>query len=447
VNYSQKAYNKEKARILLLLIQLLTHFCKCLFFCNRSIFKTKNCTFKAAKMIKNRDIIVVSLQPLDLAIGSNCINIANEFAKYNRVLYVNYPLDSATLKKERDKKHIQLRIKKLADKDLGLVKIGPNFYNLFPCTTIFSINWIPFTFIFNLFNFINNYKFAKAIRKAIKKLNFQNYIIFNDSDMFRSFYLKELLKPSCYVYYSRDNLLSVAYWKKHGIYIEPKLMRKSDVVCANSVYLAKIAAKYNKHAYDVGQGCDITSFDSSKVTHIPEDIATLQKPIIGYIGALYALRLDINIIEHIAQSFKNYSIVLIGPEDEHFKKSKLHKMDNVYFLGLKDGSELPSYLNQFDVAINPQALNETTIGNYPRKIDEYLAMGKPTVATYTEAMSIFKDHVYLAKNKEEYITYINNALTENNKDLEEKRKAFARTHTWENSVNKIYNAIISASKK
>ncbi len=395
-------------------------------------------------MVKNRDIIVVGLQPLDLAIGSNCINIATEFAKHNRVLYVNYPLDSATLKKERNNEHIQLRIKKLAANELGLVEVGPNFYNLFPNTTIFSINWIPFTFLFNLFNFINNYKFAKSIQKAIQKLNFQNYIIFNDSDMFRSFYLKELLKPGCYVYYSRDNLLSVAYWKKHGVIIEPKLMHKSDVVCANSVYLANIAAKYNKHAYDVGQGCDISAFDNTKITTVPKDIAIIQKPIIGYIGALYSLRLDINIIEHIAKSFKNYSIVLIGPEDEQFKQSSLHQMDNVHFLGLKDGSELPMYLNQFDVAINPQALNETTIGNYPRKIDEYLAMGKPTVATATEAMSIFKEHVYLAKNKEEYITCINKALSENNNDLEQKRKAFAQTHTWQSSVNKIYNAILLA---
>lgn len=397
-------------------------------------------------MIKNKDIIVVGLQPLDLAIGSNCINIANEFAKHNRVLYVNYPLDSATLKRDADKKYIQLRIKKLASKEVGIVEIGQNFYNLFPSTTIFSINWIPFTFLFNLLNFINNYRFAKAIQKAIKQLNFKNYIIFNDSDMFRSFYLKELLKPECYVYYSRDNLLSVAYWKKHGTFVEPRLMHKSNVVCANSVYLANIAAKYNKHAYDVGQGCDITAFDRNNISTVPKDIAAIKKPIIGYIGALYSLRLDINIIEHIAATFKDYNIVLIGPEDEQFKESTLHNMSNVYFLGLKDGSELPLYLNYFDVAINPQALNETTIGNYPRKIDEYLAMGKPVVATATEAMSIFKDHVYLAKNKEEYVQCIEKALKENNSALEDNRIAFAKTHTWENSVKRIYDAILTATK-
>lgn len=47
-------------------------------------------------MIINRDIIVVGQQPWDVEIGSNCKNIAIEFAKHNRVLYVNSPLDRIT---------------------------------------------------------------------------------------------------------------------------------------------------------------------------------------------------------------------------------------------------------------------------------------------------------------------------------------------------------------
>ena len=52
-------------------------------------------------MINNRDIIVVGLQPWDSEIGSNCKNIAIEFAKQNRVLYVNHPFDRITLLKKK----------------------------------------------------------------------------------------------------------------------------------------------------------------------------------------------------------------------------------------------------------------------------------------------------------------------------------------------------------
>ncbi|MFN4083020.1 MAG: glycosyltransferase [Bacteroidia bacterium] len=391
--------------------------------------------------LENRDIIVVGLQPFDMAIGSNCINIALQFAKYNRVLYVNYPLDTKTIKKEKNKDFVKKRIEYLKGRKENLIKIYDKLYNLYPATKIYSINWIPFTFLFSIFNFINNYKYSIEIKKAIKKLGFKDYIIFNDSDMFRSYYLKNLLNPSLYIYYSRDNLMSVAYWYKHGKILEPKLMQKSDLVCANSVYLKNIASQFNKHAYYVGQGCDVDAFNPNLSYSIPNDLKNLNKPVIGYIGALYSLRLDIEIIEHIAYKFKECSIVLIGPQDEIFKNSALHKMSNVVFLGHKKPEELPTYLNYFDVAINPQAINPTTIGNYPRKIDEYLAMGKPVVATNTEAMSIFKGYVYLCNNKDEYIENIILALNQNDDELKKQRIAFAQSHTWENSVAEIYNAI------
>jgi glycosyltransferase involved in cell wall biosynthesis len=235
--------------------------------------------------------------------------------------------------------------------------------------------------------------------------------------------------------------MSVAYWYKHGHLLEPELFAKSNIVTANSTYLADIAKQHNSNSYYVGQGCETDAFDMDKITHIPSDIENIKAPIIGYIGALYKQRLDLDLIEHIANSKPDWSIVLIGPEDDAFKKSQLHHLANVYFLGLKESKELPAYLARFDVAINPQILNEVTIGNYPRKVDEYLAMGKPTVATETKAMSIFKNHTYLGKTKEDYITLIERALAENNKEKQKERILFARAHTWENSVGEIYKAM------
>ena len=128
-------------------------------------------------------------------------------------------------------------------------------------------------------------------------------------------------------------------------------------------------------------------------------------------------------------------------EDEAFRNSDLHTLPNVHFLGSKPPASLPSYLNCFDVAINPQILNDVTIGNYPRKIDEYLAMGKPAVATRTEAMSVFKDHVYLAASREEYLNLIERGLTENSLEKAAERERFARGHTWEANANEIYKAM------
>jgi acetyltransferase-like isoleucine patch superfamily enzyme/glycosyltransferase involved in cell wall biosynthesis len=387
------------------------------------------------------DIIVTGLQALDSDIGSNCINIAQEFSRHHRVLYVNYPVDRFTAWRDRKNPKVIKRLNVVKGKEEGLSRVSENFWSLYPATILESISQIGNVSLFDFLNRINNRRFAAEIRKAIDKLGFRDFIIFNDSDMFRSFYLKELLKPAMYIYYSRDNLIAVEWWKKQGIRIEPALIRKSDLAVANSVYLANYCKQYNPHSYYVGQGCDVSAFDTRRIKETPEDIRQIKHPIIGYIGALYKLRLDPGIISYLAKSRPDWSIVLIGPEDEGFRSSDLHSLANVHFLGSKPPDSLPSYLNAFDVAINPQILNEVTIGNYPRKIDEYLAMGKPTVATRTEAMSVFEGYTYLATSREEYLKYTELALAENSEEKALQREAFARSHTWEANVNEIYKAM------
>ncbi|MCH5597908.1 hypothetical protein [Niabella ginsengisoli] len=121
-----------------------------------------------------------------------------------------------------------------------------------------SINWIPFTGLFKKFNKINNRQFAKSILRAVKQLGFKDYILFNDNEVFKAFYLKDFLKPLLSIYYSRDNIVGVKYWKKHGEQLEPELIAKSDLCLANSDYLKNYCKKYNPHSFKVGQGCDFT---------------------------------------------------------------------------------------------------------------------------------------------------------------------------------------------
>jgi hypothetical protein len=70
-------------------------------------------------------------------------------------------------------------------------------------------------------------------------------------------------------------------------------------------------------------------------------------------------------------------------------------------------------------------------------------MGKPVVATATEAMSIFADHTYLGRSKDEYLLFIDKAMAEDGPELQKKRVELATSHTWENSVNEIYKAVNS----
>ena len=320
-------------------------------------------------------------------------------------------------------------------------------WNLYPKTLTESINFIKNERLFDFFNKVNAKRFTKDVKSAINRLNFKDYIIFNDSSMFLGQHIKTLLKPSFYVYYMRDYLTKNPCWKKNGVRLEPKLIKNADCVVNNSTLYTEYGKQFTEHSYMVGQGCDTTLFnDAEREIEIPKDLKAIPGPIVGYVGFLSSRRLSIEILIHLAKARPDWSIVLVGPEDDRFNTSELHEMDNVYFLGSRDASQLPNYIKGFDVAINPQLINDATMGNYPRKIDEYLAMGKPTVASATKAMEYFKEYTYLGVTPEDYVELVEKALHENSKKLEEERRKYGLSHSWENNVKEIYSRILQLEK-
>lgn len=392
-------------------------------------------------VIKGRDIVIVGLQPWYFPTGCNCKNIAMQFAKHNRVLYVNFPIKrKAYLAKTPDPK-IKDHIALIKEDGRKIREIDKNLWELYPHTLIEPVNGVPFTSVFKALNYMNNRRFAKDIRAAISELGFRDFILFNDNDIYNGFYLKELLSPSLYIYYFRDFLQAYDYWKKHTRILEPELIKKSDLVVANSEYYKEFSASINPHSYYIGQGCSFEYFNHTRDFPVPEDIRHLKGPLIGYIGALDSSRLDLSIIENIATTYPEWQVVLIGPEDEAFQQSALHGIPNIHFTGGKPFDMLPAYVQAFDVCINPQYNNQITRGNYPLKIDEYLAMGKPVVATRTMAMGHFEAHTYLADKPADYPALIKRALAEDDAEKRAERIRFAQTHTWENSVMELYKAV------
>lgn len=387
--------------------------------------------------MEGRDFVLICNPTWELKIGSNIRNIAIELARKNRVLYVNPPLDRKTVLTRKDEEILQKK-QVLKGKAEDLVQLDENLWLLEPRMLADSINWIPNTSLFKWLNKRNSKRYARCIRDAMARLNFRNIIVLNDSLMFRGYDLKELLQPEIYAYYIRDYLVSQPYFKKHGATMEPELMAKSDLVLANSVFLKNHAARYNKKSYYIGQGYENKYFNYDQPFALPPELGSIPSPRIGYVGTLTHLRLDENMLLGIASALKDHQLVFVGPCDEVFEKSRLHQQPNVHFLGLKKMEELGAYVKHFDVCINPQLVNDLTVGNYPLKIDEYLSMGKPTVATRTEAMEAFSAHTYLAEDSKDFIQLIRKAIEENNPEKEKARVAFAREHTWENCIEALY---------
>ncbi|MCY7421254.1 MAG: glycosyltransferase [Chitinophagaceae bacterium] len=389
----------------------------------------------------NNPYVVIAQQEWALNLGSNARNIALELSKTRPVLYVNPSLDLKTLLKEIKSANGRRRLKSALGIGRNTVMAGNNLWVHTPATIGLSINWLKSKHLFDYISKLNAIFFFSSLTKAIRSLGWKekNYIVFNDSQMFTGKYLKKYLDPKLSIYYIRDNLVQHPYFKKHGARVEPQTINNADVIFANSAYLADYAKHYNAKSYDIGQGCELEMYDATKQYPAPHDIAAIPHPRIGYAGFLTAERLDINLLESLAQKQPLWQWVLIGPEEIMFKQSRLHQMKNIHFLGAKKGSELPAYIQHIDVCINPQLINELTVGNYPRKIDEYLAMGKPAVATDTPAMQMFLPHVKLAVGTSQYVSVIGEALMPQPIAEKEAAIAFAKSHTWQACIEKIYN--------
>jgi glycosyltransferase involved in cell wall biosynthesis len=400
-------------------------------------------------LIKNRDIVLFSFQPWDAELGSNFKDMAFELAKFNRVLYVNRALDRASLWKQKNSLQVQTRLASIK-KGIGeVVQVQPRLWVQNPRTIVESINWIPIGFIHDLLNKRNNKRLASEINKVTRMLGFSNVILINDNDFIRGRYLKEFVHCTDYIFYKRDYMLGVGYFQRHGPRLESALLKEVNMVATNSSYLARQAKEFNKNSFDIGQGCNPEHYTAPQA-FIPADIKHLKKPIIGYTGYISAWRIDINILVYIAEQLPHCNVVLVGPVDELFRRDEVSHISNLHFLGGKEPAVLPGYIDYFDVCINPQVLNEITMGNYPRKIDEYLAMGKPVVATRTEAMKLFEPYSLLCTGKEEFLHAIKLVLDNPNYYNSEKEKnrrvAFALTHTWENSIQRLGEAYYATKK-
>ena len=228
--------------------------------------------------MKGRDFIITGLQSWDIPIGSNAIDIAKAIAVDNRVLYVNSPLDQVTILRKKSAPELKHRFDVLAKRKSPLRKISNSLWVLDFPFSIWSVNQLPDGFIFDFFNKLNNKKIFNYILKIAAELNFKDCVHFIDNDIYRSFYAKEYLHPAVSIYYRRDNLQPFAFWKKHVGRLEPLLIKKSDLVVCNSPQLAEYAQSYNDHSFDIGQGVDLSAYNSDLEFTVPSDIASIPEP-------------------------------------------------------------------------------------------------------------------------------------------------------------------------
>jgi glycosyltransferase involved in cell wall biosynthesis len=106
-------------------------------------------------------------------------------------------------------------------------------------------------------------------------------------------------------------------------------------------------------------------------------------PVVLFMGTIYSF----SGLDRVIRDWKNLlavhpgaKLVIVGAGEDQARLESMAS-ENVVFTGMQPYSRLPEFIRSSDVCINPFELNGITEKILPTKLFQYLACGKPVVAT------------------------------------------------------------------
>ncbi|MEX2512272.1 MAG: glycosyltransferase [Cyclobacteriaceae bacterium] len=391
--------------------------------------------------LKKMPIVMTSMSRWDGDFSSASWSLAKSFSQTQPVIYVDYPFTILDFIRERKKPSlIQRKPALLWGKNpiKPLPEYGEFLYALTPLLML-PINWLPKGRLYDFLAKRNDRRLQKSIKKGLTIINAKDFIFFNS---FNPLYLSQI-EPSfgakVYVYQSRDNIRALEiYLRKHGAENEIKSIRQANLSLATSKLLQKELSELSgKEVAYFPNAADFYLFKKAFEPHFPkpEVLENIPGPIIGYTGNI-CHRINYILLKTICELHPDKSVVMVGPRN-HWGHTDidLDKIDNLYFLGPKKIEELPNFLAYFDLLVLPFLCNEVTKSIYPLKINEYLASGKPIIATpFSEDIRSFDGLIVLEEDHLAFARAINKEIQENNGEKAKKRYDAASRNTWEERV-------------
>ena len=217
---------------------------------------------------------------------------------------------------------------------------------------------------------------------------------------------------------------------------EAGLLRAVDRVVVHTEALREKRGGFNPNTSLIPNGVDFAAFAEPRP--IPDDLARIPGPRVGYVGFLKKT-LDVPLVLDLARRHRSWSFVFVGrdhlPADA---AAALGGHANIHLLGERTGRELPAYVQHMDACILPYVIDGYTKYIYPLKLHEYLAAGRPIVATPIRALLDFGDVITLATTVEEWSAALTATLAAGaDPAAEAQRREVARAHDWDGLVKQI----------
>jgi glycosyltransferase involved in cell wall biosynthesis len=173
------------------------------------------------------------------------------------------------------------------------------------------------------------------------------------------------------------------------------------------------------------------------------DLAALPRPVLGFAGNILSRKLDVELLASIADRDPERSVLVAGPADDGLRPAmeRLAARPNVTWLGPVPYGELPAVIAAFDVGLIPYATNDYTRNVFPLKLFEYLAAGKPVVATGLPELVDFEPDVVVGTGIEDAEQGIAAALALRGPDDVARRQAIAAENTWETRTERLLSLV------
>jgi len=289
---------------------------------------------------------------------------------------------------------------------------------------------------------------ARELKRIEKILNLKNIIFWSYNPLFTEFIGK--LNEKLFIFDTVDN------WSEHPSYTRllsknkilqnyKTISEKANVIFTVSNELLDFYKGFgrDKDVYWVPNGVAYDHYNNPDHIKQENQLSTVTKKVIGYLGTIQE-RIDLDLITKIAEKHSDKIIAMCGPVWPSIRKEvneKLGKYENIIFTDRVNYQMAPSYMNRFDVAIIPHKLDNFINSTNPMKMYEYLACGKPIVSTAGAGIEMFTDYIYITNKADQFVSYIDRALSEDTPEKQNARRTVAREHSWNSRVDRMVEII------
>jgi glycosyltransferase involved in cell wall biosynthesis len=173
------------------------------------------------------------------------------------------------------------------------------------------------------------------------------------------------------------------------------------------------------------------------------DVRDLPGPVLGFAGNFLATKVDFGLLEYVARALPQATVLLVGPAVPETASAldRLNRLPNVRWLGPRPYSDLPRYVAAFDVGLIPYVSNAYTRSCFPLKLYEYLAAGKPVVASGLPELAGMEPDVVLVDEATDFVAEVRKAVDRDTDADRSRRRRLASRNSWEAKTERLLELV------